>query len=77
MFAVVAIPWEMIVGHAKQAQANHSQTLERLCERGGLDAGEALAVLDDRALSWGKTDWVRDNRELVRRVIAWEVEHAS
>lgn len=32
-------PWEA------QAQANHYQTLDRLRERGGLDAAEAVAIL--------------------------------
>lgn len=43
------LPWKIIAPHAKQAWANHGQTLERLRERGGLDATEAVAVLEDRA----------------------------
>lgn len=45
---VVQIPWAMIAPHEAQAQANHSQSLKRLDERGGLSAAEALAVLQDR-----------------------------
>lgn len=48
LVVVVALPWAMIAPHEKQAQNNHSQSLMRLNERGGLDAGEALAVLEDR-----------------------------
>jgi hypothetical protein len=44
-----SIPWEMIASHEKQAMENHcGQTLERLAQRGGLSACEAVAVLDDR-----------------------------
>lgn len=42
------IPWELIAPHEAQAQSNHGgQTLRRLAERGGLDAMEAVAVLED------------------------------
>lgn len=72
MFVVVAIPWEMIAPHEKQAKANHSQTLERLCERGGLDATEALAVLADKPYPWAsKNDWAKANADLASRVMAW------
>lgn len=41
-----SIPWAMIEPHAERAAANHgSQSLERLAERGGLDAGEIVAIL--------------------------------
>lgn len=43
-----SIPWRLIEPHGRQALANHSQTLERLAERGGLGPCEALAVLEDR-----------------------------
>ena len=42
------IPWSIIAPHERQAQQNHSQTLHRLAERGGLCACEACAVLEDR-----------------------------
>lgn len=42
------IPWSLIAPHDKQAQRNHGgQTLVRLAQRGGLDAMEAVAVLED------------------------------
>lgn len=42
------IPWELIAPHEAQALRNHGgQTLRRLAERGGLDAMEAVAVLED------------------------------
>ena len=42
------IPFAMLAPHEEQAMRNHSQTLERLASRGGLDPSEALAILDDR-----------------------------
>lgn len=43
-----SVPWSMLAPHEAQAQSNHSQTLERLAERGGLAVCEMLAVLEDR-----------------------------
>lgn len=42
------LPMAMFAPHERQAQRNHSQTLARLQERGGLSACEAVAVLEDR-----------------------------
>lgn len=42
------VPWEMVAEHEAQARHNHDQSLARLAERGGLDAAEAVAVLEDR-----------------------------
>ena len=44
----VTFPMEVFAPHESQARCNHSQTLARLNERGGLSWGEALAVLEDR-----------------------------
>lgn len=43
-----SVPWALIAPHERQAQRNHSQSLERLAERGGLASCEMLAVLEDR-----------------------------
>lgn len=48
MFAVVAVPWEMMAPHERQADLNHSQTLKRLAERGGLSPTEAIAVIEGK-----------------------------
>jgi hypothetical protein len=40
------VPWAMLAPHEAMAQSNHSQTLERLAERGGLGPSEIIAVLD-------------------------------
>jgi hypothetical protein len=50
-----SIPWAMIEPHEKQCMANHSQTLKRLSQRGGLSPSEVLAVLDDE--NWMKSQW--------------------
>lgn len=43
---VESIPRSMFTTNSEEyAQINHGQTLERLRERGGLDAKEALAIL--------------------------------
>lgn len=42
------IPWVLIAPHVRQAEINHAQTLEQLARRGGLDAKEAVAVLEDK-----------------------------
>jgi hypothetical protein len=40
-----SLPWAMLEPHEYQAKANHDQSLQRLAERGGLSAIEAVAVL--------------------------------
>lgn len=47
------VPFAMLAPHEAQAQRNHGQTLGRLAQRGGLDAAEALDILDGRR--WGST----------------------
>lgn len=66
---VVAVPWELIAQHERQAQSNHSQSLERLAERGGLSPCEALAVIEDR--QWRKMDQVVANTLLLAKIIDW------
>ena len=45
------VPWSLLAPHERQAISNHSQSLERLAQRGGLSPCEALAVIEGR--SWG------------------------
>lgn len=40
------VPFSML--NEEWAQKNHSQSLQRLAERGGLGADEALAIMDKR-----------------------------
>jgi hypothetical protein len=47
----MTVPWQMLAPHEPQAYSNHTQTLQRLAERGGLSWAEVLCVLESR--SWG------------------------
>lgn len=49
MKTVAYIPMGLVLAHEGQALTNHSQTVRHLASRGGLDAGELAAVLEDRA----------------------------
>lgn len=60
------LPWRIIEPHAAQAWINHGQTLERLRERGGLDASEAVAILEDR--TWRSMDTVEAFKRLAEIV---------
>ncbi len=45
---MACVPLALVLPHDQQAQRNHSQTLHRLAERGGLAVCELAAVLEDR-----------------------------
>lgn len=47
-----AVPLSLMKRFEHQAQRNHDQSIERLAERGGLDANEAFAVLSGLSY-WG------------------------
>lgn len=47
-----SVPWSLVAPHERQAVSNHSQTLERLAQRGGLCPVELVAVLEGKDLSW-------------------------
>lgn len=67
-FAVVAVPWDLIGAHEKQAQTNHSQSLKRLEERGGLSAQEALFIIEDRKWNWENLGEAESHRRLAEHV---------
>lgn len=48
------IPWRAIAPFEEQARRNHSQSLERLAERGGLSPCEAVAIMENR--EWHRMD---------------------
>ena len=54
-----AIPWAMIEPHEEQAQRNHSQSLNRLADRGGLGCSEAYAVMTNNRWKRIDEDWCR------------------
>jgi hypothetical protein len=43
-----AVPYSLVEAHDAQAQSNHSQTLERLSQRGGLSPLELWCVVNDK-----------------------------
>ena len=64
------IPWDFIAPHEQQALANHGQTLNRLAERGGLGASEALDIVEGRR--WGSAKpCIENERYLVNKVRVW------
>lgn len=65
------LPWRILRPHARQAELNHGQTLERLAARGGLSVSEMLAVLEDRP--WEAIDDV----DAIDRITAIVRLHAS
>jgi hypothetical protein len=43
-----SVPWDLVKDHEEQAYSNHSQTLTRLAERGGLSPKELWCVVHDK-----------------------------
>jgi hypothetical protein len=76
-FAVVGVPWDMLAPHEAGAVANHGQTLTRLAERGGLDAGEALALLEGKRWRDISDNWAENNRRLAVLIFRWMSTHAA
>lgn len=53
-----SIPWDVIAPYGGQAEVNHSQTLERLAERGGLSPVEAWRVMHGK--TWQGETFTKD-----------------
>ncbi|CAB3850444.1 hypothetical protein LMG26846_01965 [Achromobacter insuavis] len=64
------IPFAMIQPHEAQALRNHGQTLERLAQRGGLAASEAVAIMKGLCWSAVKTG-VPTEHYLINMVREW------
>ena len=47
------VPWWFVEQHREQAMDNHSQTLERLADRGGLGWVELYFVVTDKPFPFG------------------------
>ena len=45
-----AVPWNVVKDHEARAMSNHSQTLDRLAQRGGMDPVEMLKIIQDEDL---------------------------
>lgn len=70
------IPFAMIAPHEAQAQRNHGQSLERLAQRGGLAACEALDIIEGRR--WGSAKpCIENERYLINKVRAWRAAKAA
>ena len=74
---IVSVPWAMLAPHEPRAKANHGQTLQRLAERGGLGASEAMAVLQDRPYARYRDGEAIAHSELAKAVAAWMVDHGD
>ncbi|MCJ2143667.1 hypothetical protein [Methylobacterium sp. E-066] len=55
------VPWELFNEQSARArcQSNHDQTIERISERGGFDATEAVGVLS--GLTWSELSLIRED----------------
>lgn len=47
-----SVPWSVMLPHERQAISNHDQDLEKLASRGGLGAGEAWAIVNNKHWTW-------------------------
>ena len=58
---VRTVPWELFDEQSARArcESNHDQTIERISERGGFDATEAVGVLV--GLKWGDLRHLRED----------------
>lgn len=45
-----AVPWNVVQDHEARAMSNHSQTLDRLAQRGGMSPTEMLKIIQDEDL---------------------------
>lgn len=68
-----SVPWEFIAPHERQAINNHSQTLQRLDERGGLSPAEMMCVIEGRGLRGIEKDVVAIPR-LVAALAKWRID---
>jgi len=46
----VSVAWDLVKDHEQQAALNHSQSLKRLAQRGGLSPAELWCVVHDKDL---------------------------
>ncbi|TPV97318.1 MAG: hypothetical protein B7733_00160 [Myxococcales bacterium FL481] len=65
-----SIPWHLIAPHEQQAIRNHRQSLERLRQRGGLDAGEARLIIEGRSLREHRDLNQEESKQWVRDLVA-------
>lgn len=70
------IPFGVLAPHEGRAQSNHGQSLERLAQRGGLAACEAVDILEGRR--WSSTaPGIEAERNLINKVRQWRADRNS
>jgi len=76
-----SVPWAFIEPHNSNCEHNHSQSLERIAERGGLSPAEAWAVvngIDVREIRLHYAEYTKGWFELAERVNReWSVNTAK
>ena len=60
------VPWGILAPHEAQALRNHSQTLKRLAERGGLALCEMCAIIEERR--WRSMDDTEAYERVLREI---------
>lgn len=71
-FVVAGIPWDILDACTVRLRTNHGQSIEQLAQRGGLDATEAIAVLEDRP--WTNMEWKEANKRLAARIVHFAID---
>lgn len=71
---MASVPWAFLEPHEAQALRNHSQSLKRLAERGGLAPCEAIDIV--KGLHWNSTPFSPEGnaRELINMVREWRAK---
>jgi hypothetical protein len=64
-----SVPWESIAFIAERADRNHSQTLDRLAERGGLSPEELWLAYNDKDLGHLRRMTLRDHLAALELVV--------
>lgn len=67
------VPWSLLEPHENQALRNHSQTLKRLAERGGLGPDEMVRIIEGLRWDGGKMT----SEESVRRLLGHIATHKA
>ena len=67
----------MIAPHEAQAMKNHSQTLTRLAERGGLSPSEAIFVLSDEQWRGSTFSLPKERHEYEAAIAKYEADLIS
>lgn len=72
------VPWDFVAPHEPQAKRNHSQSLRRLHDRGGLGPSELYYVLKD--LPFPAVDYIseKDAETIIKGWIKeWEADNEN